>query len=245
MSALGGIAASPDRPGRKVPMTGEDVIRAIRDRTDTILLSFSCGKDSIAMWNALRGVFPNIVPYYLYLVPGLEFVEESLQYYESFYGTRIHRLPHPSLARMLRNLVYCPPHRVELLDSIGYPEFTYDDAETWLCQDLGFPEKLWSARGVRAADSPMRRTTIVRWGAISEKRRSFFPIWDWKKADLLESLRGSGVRLPVDNRIFGRSFDGLDRRFLEPIREHFPRDYERILEWFPLADLDLLRYNHG
>jgi hypothetical protein len=38
---------------------------------------------------------------------------------------------------------------------------------------------------------------------------------------------------------FGRSFDGIDWRFLAPIKQHAPDDYARILDWFPLADLEV------
>jgi len=36
-------------------------------------------------------------------------------------------------------------------------------------------------------------------------------------------------------------FDGIDYRFMKPIKDHFPRDYQRIIEWFPLAELEIKR----
>src|SRR5688572_24914779 len=72
----------------------------------TCLLAFSTGKDSIGAYIKLRRHFSDIIPFYLYLVPGLSFVEESLQYYESIMGRRIIRLPHPSLYRWLNALVF-------------------------------------------------------------------------------------------------------------------------------------------
>lgn len=47
--------------------------------------------------------------------------------------------------------------------------------------------------------------------------------------------------VPPDYQWFQRSFDGLDVRFLAKIRKHAPGDYARILEWFPLAELELHR----
>ena len=75
------------------------------------LLSFSRGKDSIGAWLALRECFDYIIPVFLYLIPGLEFEEESLQYYENFFGTRIIRLPHPSAYRLITNMIYQVPQR--------------------------------------------------------------------------------------------------------------------------------------
>lgn len=97
------------------------------------------------------------------------------------------------------------------------------------------------ADGVRAADSPMRRISIKTHGSISRNRGRYHPVWDWLKADLVNAFRSSGVRLPVDYEMFGRSFDGLDIRFLAPLKRHRPADYRRVLEWFPLADLEVYR----
>ena len=76
-----------------------------------ILLAFSGGKDAIATWIALRGDGFDVMPYHMTLIPGLEFVESGLARYESVFGCKIVRVPHPSFFRWLRNLVYQPPER--------------------------------------------------------------------------------------------------------------------------------------
>ena len=82
----------------------ERCIERIAETTDTVILSFSAGKDSIAAWLAIRPYFKRIVPYFLYIVPDLEFVEQSVRYYEDFFETRIYRMPHTSWFRMLKHL---------------------------------------------------------------------------------------------------------------------------------------------
>lgn len=65
--------------------------------------SFSRGKDSIACALGIRHRL-NIVPMHFIAVPGLEFVEESLDYYErKLFHRHILRLPHPALYRHLNN----------------------------------------------------------------------------------------------------------------------------------------------
>lgn len=59
-------------------MTGAETIARVREHQSETLLAFSTGKDAIAAWLAVRDSFEAVHPYYLYLVPGLEFVEESL-----------------------------------------------------------------------------------------------------------------------------------------------------------------------
>lgn len=228
-------------------LTGAETIAKVREGNAETLLAFSTGKDAIAAWLAIRDSFDAVHPYYLYLVPGLEFVEESLAYYEQFFGVKIARLPHPSIHRWLNNFTFQPPERCAVIEQAALPEFDYRDIRRALIKDHGLSETMLVADGVRAADSPMRRIAIKTHGPISLNQGRYHPVWDWLKADLIACFRKHGVKLPVDYKLFGRSFDGLDLRFLLPLKKHRPADYRKILEWFPLADLEVFRWekSHG
>jgi 3'-phosphoadenosine 5'-phosphosulfate sulfotransferase (PAPS reductase)/FAD synthetase len=219
---------------------------ALRDfvfeRGSRVLLSFSCGKDAIASWVALRDRGFEILPFYFYVVPGLDFVEESLRYYENRFGVRIHRFPSPSLYRQLRNLVFQPPETCAAIESSNLPSGKARDfnIEHDIRRSLATSDT-FVATGVRAADSPARYAALKHHGVLNWKTRKFFPVYDWKMDDVVRSITDNGLRLPVDYQLFNRTLDGIDYRFLKPIRDRFPRDYARILEWFPLAELDLFR----
>lgn len=222
-------------------LTSDDLIRYVAAESDTVLLSFSCGKDSIGAWLALRPHIRRIIPVYLYLVPDLAFVEESLRSYEQVFETRIIRMPHPSLYRWLTSLTFQAPEHCRILEDLDLPTFAYDDVFSIVKQAEGVSADTLTAVGVRAADSLNRYTAVKNYGSLNERRRSFYPIFDWNKDRLYREIAASGVHLPIDYEWFGRSFDGIDYRFLEPIRRHAPADYERILTWFPLADLELAK----
>lgn len=225
------------------PLAGADLLGYVRERTDTVLLSFSAGKDAIAAWLALREHF-RVVPVYYYLVPGLKFVEAQLEYYERFFGTHIIRLPNPAFYRMMGAYTFQPPERWPAIQAAGLSEYTFDELFQVVLEDWRLPLTTWVATGVRAADSPNRRATIMKYGPLNEKRAPpvFYPVWDWDKDRLMHEVRASGVKLSADYRIFGRSFDGIDLRFLYPLAQHHPDDYRRILDFFPLADLELFRF---
>jgi 3'-phosphoadenosine 5'-phosphosulfate sulfotransferase (PAPS reductase)/FAD synthetase len=212
------------------------------------LLAFSRGKDSIVAWLELResGLFPEIVPFHLDGCPGMAFVEDSLKYFENHFGTPIIRLPHISFYRQLGNLIFQPPERIETIRRLGFDRctrFTYNDVRRWLADDLGWPEAAtWTATGVRAADSPRRRIHIVKSRARNHSQKQFYPVFDYRKADVMNKLQQNGIKLPVDYEMFGRSFDGIDYRFVGPLRKHRPDDYERVRFWFPLIDLEILRH---
>ncbi len=226
-------------------LDGSQVIAKIREQTDTVLMAFSCGKDSIGAWLECRKAFPRIVPYYMYLIPNLEFIERSIRYYEDWFGQRIIRVPHPSLYRMLNAGVFQPPERIRIIERCALADFGYLEMQDAIRGHLGLGPECYTASGVRATDSPARMLALRKSGAINERKRQFFPVWDWRKQRLLEEIAAAGVKLPVDYRLFGRSFDGVDYRFLAPLKERYPRDYARILEWFPLAELEIKRRQYA
>ena len=207
-----------------------------------MLLAFSCGKDALASWLALRdsGV-EKIHPYYMYYVPGLTFVEESLDRFEQHFQTRIARYPHPSIYRWLNNLVFQVPERCAIIEAAELPMPAYEDVVRLIKEDAGLPEAAWVADGVRAADSIIRRVSIKKHGPMKPTNHKVSVIWDWQVAEVRKRIADAGLALPPDYEWFGRSFDGLDYRFTEPLSRHAPDDYQKILDWFPLADLELIR----
>lgn len=222
--------------------TGEETVQIVREEScGTTLLSFSRGKDSIGAYLALRDTF-EIIPYHLFLVPGLEFVEESLAYYEKAFGTKIWNLPHPSFYSWLNCYVFQTPAHAAVIAAARLPAFTFADIRKLVREASGAPEGVFTASGVRAVDSPMRMAGVKRHGPINRSARTYMPVHDWNAARLREELVKGGIKLPVDYILFGRSFDGLDLRFLLPLKKHRPRDYAKVLEWFPLAEIEIWRY---
>ncbi|WNV82227.1 hypothetical protein [Umezawaea sp. Da 62-37] len=205
-----------------------------------VLLGFSRGKDSLAAWLAMRDAGITVVPYHLYLVPDLRFVEDSLKFYEDFFGVPILNLPHPTLYRWLNSLLFQPPERAAVIEAAQLPEPTYEELAELIRTDFDLPAA-WNADGVRAADSPNRRMAMVTHGPKREHLRKVSIVWDWRIADVRAALARHHCPLPEEYEWFGRSFDGMDFRFLDPIRQHAPEDYRRILDWFPLADLEVFR----
>ena len=223
-------------------MDCDELCKQIAVKSDgKCLLAFSRGKDAIAAYIQLKRHFHTIIPYHLYLVPNLQFVDDSLKYYESIMG-RIISLPHPSLYRWINNFIFTPPERVESIYDAGLPNFDYDDVMRVIKEDLGMPLETWTASGVRAVDSIARWNAVKKHGPFKEANHTFMPVFDWRKERLIREIKSSGIKLPVDYKMFGRSFDGLDYRFLAPIKARFPDDYARILQWFPLAELEIVRH---
>lgn len=221
--------------------TSGEVRQKLHDEGEPVLLAFSCGKDSIATWLALEDAGVQVVPCYMYYVPGLRFVDEEIDYFEQHFGQRIHRYPHPSLYRWINNAVYQAPERLRVIEAANLPTPDYDQMWDLIREDLKLPKQTWCADGVRAADSIQRRGAFVRYGYWRKSKKKVSPIGDWLKGETLDRISQAGIKLPVDYEWFGRSFDGIDRRFTEILRDKDPQDYEVLKSWFPLLEGDIIR----
>lgn len=227
---------------------GNDLFKKIADVSPTILLSFSLGKDSIGAWIALKesGLFERIVPFYGYLVPGLRFIDESIAYYEDVFQTKIHKYPSPSFYRMLKSGSMMPLWNARFMREIDLnTNWDYDDLAEMICEDLELDEDTYVATGIRAIDNMTRLASMKKNGPVSTNLLKFHPIWDWNKNMLMTRIHRAEINLPADYLAFGRSYDGLDRRFIGPIKSLWPDDYRRIKEFFPLIDTVLWRERYA
>jgi hypothetical protein len=209
---------------------------------ETCLLSFSTGKDAIGCWLELRKYFKKIIPCYYYLVPNLSFIEKSLRYYEEFFETKIIRVPSPNFCKMLRTFINQVPGNMDIIKSFNITKIDYLDLYNAIKEDCGLSTDTYTAVGVRASDSLIRYTAIKTHGSLNEKKKQFYPVFDWKIERLVSELKKSGIKLPVDYRLFGKTFDGLDYKFIKPIKEYYPDDFKKIEQIFPLTNLDIIRY---
>ncbi|WP_276670272.1 hypothetical protein [Schaalia cardiffensis] len=212
-----------------------------------VLVAMSLGKDAIATNLALRAEGIETELAYLYYIPGrdgrrtLNFIMNTITELEEAFGQTIHLYPHPSLYRWLNNFVFQPPERLAVIEAARLPNITYEQEWAFIRQDLGLDPNTWIADGVRAADSIVRRASFTKHGVMKPAHHKVSPIYDWQKHEVMGAIEAAGIPLPIDYQWFGRSFDGIDHRFTEPLSRHNPEDYQQILNWFPLADLELFR----
>lgn len=223
------------------PATSEETRRRLKEVAgERVMVAFSRGKDAIGAWLALRDDGFEVVPVHFESVPGLEFVQESLAYYERWFGVRIESVPHPSFFGAIDDCLYQPPRRAEQLAELPvHRRVTYDDVYDAVAAARGCSR--WYGTGVRESDSLTRRMALKTHGSINTREKKAHVIWDWTADVLFGRIQREGVQLPVDYRLFGRSFDGIGIEYLHAIRQHFPRDYARMLEFFPLLDVELFR----
>jgi hypothetical protein len=203
------------------------------------------GKDSIASYIQLKRYFKNVHNVFYFMIPDLKFQRDSLDYYEQKFGEKIHIIPSPHFYIQLTKLMYQSPERINAIDNLILDGVifipTHDQLFSWVKDDLKLSQDTYVATGVRRDDSLTRRLSIKKTGAENVKRKQFFPVFDWSISKIRQDIADSGIKLPIDYKIWGRTFDGVQYSFLKGMRDNFPDDYETIKFWFPLCEIDFLR----
>jgi uncharacterized glyoxalase superfamily protein PhnB len=211
----------------------------LREHGPRVALAFSRGKDALATWLQLRRFRFEVFPYYRVGLPGLRFEEESLAYYEKVFGTKIHRFLTPHFLRNINRAAFQTPANCWHADTLV--EWTSDEQAAALLAARGWDPNTWEAVGIRASDNLVRSTTIKRYGPLNSKRRTWYPVYDWSNDRVFEEIKASGIKLPPDYHLWGRSLDGIHHRFMEALRREYPADYARHLEFFPLLEVEFKR----
>lgn len=228
----------------------------VREQTDTVFLGFSGGKDSLASWLKLLRFFDKdkIIPVCQLYLPGpperkgrgtFPYLERVLDYYERQFDRRIYRIPIANFFLSMGGKTYQPPYRFNALHYLRregvLPPIDHIDLERILKEATGMPNA-WTAAGIKISDGLMRRIAIKKHGSALPDSMRFYPVWDYSLDDIMDEIRASGMALSEDYYLFGRSFGGVSAAFTTPVRDNSPEDWRVLKYWYPLADVDIMRY---
>lgn len=79
-----------------------DPIKTQSRVTDSVIVAFSGGKDSIVTLDLCCRYFKNVKAFFMYMIPDLSFQERTIRWYEKKYDIEILRLPHMDLSTSFR-----------------------------------------------------------------------------------------------------------------------------------------------
>lgn len=201
--------------------------------TPKVLVGVSGGKDSVAALDVCRRAGIETVGYFMYIVKGLSYQDEYIDYLSERYHTPIFRYPHPDRVMLLREGRYC-------LAQDHLPKLEFRDIWEAARRDT---KTEWIVTGEKKRDSLERRAQLVSWGNIQPARHRGFPLAEWSNKDVYEYLTKHNVPLSPEYQIMGHSVNGfLSGETLEWMHDHFPDDYQKVLRDFPLAESSRIRH---
>lgn len=209
-----------------------DSIKTMSKITDSVIIGFSGGKESVVLMDLCCKYFKKVYPYFLYIHPNLNFQNKIFRWYENKYNVEIIKLPHMDLSNFFhwgsfRDGYYEYP-LIDINDIYNYLRLKYN---TW-----------WIARGERMDDSLWRRGMIHNSSSIDQKRGRFYPLAMWKKKECLDYIKFHNLYYSRDQREGLGSFGSLHGQNLYVLRQYYPDDYERILQLYPFAGASVKHY---
>ena len=213
----------------------------LKKSSNNIILSFSRGKDSLVSWLLLKELGFNIYPIYYSLCPYMDFELESLQYYESFFKTKIIKIPSSTFADLYSTGYLQTKEAILISKKNTIPTYSKDHIRVMAIEEHGLDQNTYIAVGATVNDSMQRRIGINKVDALNHKSKKFYPIADFTVSDIEEYLTKYKVKLPIDYKIWGSTFDGLNLRWLGELKEHLPKDFDLIKMYFPFIEAELFR----
>lgn len=212
----------------------ETLLSAIKRQalvTDSVIVAYSGGKDSAVTLDLCVKHFRSVSAFFMYQVPGLSFQEQALRWAENRYGIEIYRIPHFELSDFYRFGTYCKPDHK--LPKVGIQDVYAHVRQAFDCH--------WIAAGERAKDSIVRNAMIKRSGSIDQKRGRFYPLAYWSKEAVTKYIAANKLMVSPESKVLGHSFRSLATKDLIAVKEHYPADYEKIVQAFPDVGVALAR----
>ncbi len=202
-----------------------DAVKTQARLTDSVIVSFSGGKDSVATLDLCHRYFKNVHAFFMYVVPGLSFQEAMLKWAEQRYGAEVYRVPHWELTHFYRSGSFC------LFDPT-IPVVSIRDIYSHVRQVFGTH---WIAAGERAKDSVVRGAMIKKSGSVDGGRGRFYPLAYWSKADVLKYIDIQKLKYSPEAAILGgKSLNNWHPETLALVKQHYPADYAKIEKALPL-----------
>lgn len=215
--------------------TAKKSITAVREKTGSVILFCSFGKDSIVLLDLLCGHFEKVTVVFMYFVSGLEHIDHWIRWAESRYkNIEILQVPHWNLSYILRSGMYCVPNRnvrlIKLRDVIDAIRMRTGIHYVFL--------------GMKKADGMNRRLMLKGYSENNyENNGMVYPLADWTQKDILAYMRQRNLPEPVRYSLKASSGVGFNLDCFLWMERNFPDDLKRIYKVFPMSERILWEYH--
>lgn len=205
----------------------DETLRVLRDKarvSDSCLVAFSGGKDSLVVLDLCRRTFKRVVCFHMYFIPGMKCMENAMAYAKERWQVEVLYYPHWVLFKALRCGAYC---------NEGYwkddlPDFALHDIYLWAMKETGIP---LIATGAKKADSLWRRRYFYL-ARSWEAEWLFYPIKEWMKRDVLAYLSAHDIPIPDADNSTASGIDLATSSILW-LHDKHPADFALMERWFP------------
>jgi phosphoadenosine phosphosulfate reductase len=187
---------------------------------EAVLVAYSGGKDSLVVLDLCSRHFKRVVAFFMYLVEGLEVIDDRLEYARTRWKVEIRQYPHWSLGHELDAGIYGP--RRPGFEKLA--KVKASDVYAAARRDTGIGLVL---TGDKKADFVARRAHI----RVNKDPLLAFPLADWRNEEVAAYLQTRDIPLPDSEGDHGGV--GLALRSLLWLWDKHPADFARLEQTFP------------
>lgn len=206
-----------------------DTIMHASEKSDTCILFYSgSGKDSIALLHMVQPYFKKVVCVYMYLIKDLSFIEPFLRHARNYPNVEVLQIPHPDVykhrkAGIFKNKADNSIKLVSLKDYEIYLKAKYQSEVVVF--------------GMKITNSFVRRGMFFKASQepIHFDYGKFYPIVSWTNKEVISYIQFNNLPMPLKLGST-RASSGVSLRLdtMSFIKQHYPKDYEKILIEYPL-----------
>ncbi|AMD85116.1 sulfate adenylyltransferase subunit 2 [Capnocytophaga haemolytica] len=215
------------------------VIEQLAQKTSKVVLFHSMsGKDSIALLNLLYPHF-EVTCVFMYVVPNLDHINRYMNYInEKYPKAKIIQIPHFAVFSYIKaGYLGCKQNEKQKL-------YTLADLTDSIRTRTGIE---WAVFGFKQSDSMNRRIMLRTYEleAINEKNKKCYPLSKYKNKDILHYIETNNLIPPErygNSQSSGTSINDLE--YLLFLRNHYPRDLQKIINEYPLTERILYEYDY-
>ena len=210
-------------------------INAIREKSDSVMLVCSLGKDSLVLLDLIYPKFERIVCVFMYFVKDLEHIDRWINWVKAKYPKiEFIQIPHWNLTYILRGGLYCVPQPkvklIKLADVLKAVRLKYGIYYAFF--------------GMKKADGMNRRLMLKGYEANEYENNGLcYPLADWNQKDILSYMKQHNLPEPVRYSLKASSGVGFNIDCMLWLEKNYPQDLERIYKVFPMAERILWEHN--
>lgn len=206
------------------------ILRQARERSSSVLVSFSGGKDSLVVLDLCTRTFDRVECFFMQWVPGLRCVEDPAIAGAERYNVPLHMVPHWAGLRALKQGIYC----FNGLERDDWPDAKLRDIYRTVIEDTGIP---LIAMGGKRKDGLWRRRNLDSTKGWEEV---LTPIVGWSNHEIAAHLVSRGLTAPKGDSKDGAGAD-LSRPSVMWMYRNHPEDFEILESYFPFVRAIVLR----
>jgi len=210
-----------------------------RDGEKSILVSYSGGKDSLAVMDLAVRVFgaPNVKAFMMEAVPGLRYTAEIAATLQRNHGIALILVPHWAMLNAIGDLNFCDGRTINPKQFRVCLNAKLADIHAMSRNRSGIHT---IATGYKRADSLWRRRTMSIPSAMQD---ICCPLADWNRRQVVEYLQNRKIPIPADmgGSKYLKNGVGLETRSVCWLHDNMPDDFEKLEQVFPYVGAFIAR----